>query len=179
MTRTTTTHRTHRRTWAALAAGVALAVAGCSASASAEGGDEPAAIATYAGAEVAFGESFTYGNGLVVEVRKPVTFTPSETADGVEGVDGTPVRLRVNVINGSSQDFVPDGIGVTLESGGEEAPQILDPGQRIELTGPQRTLTRGDVAAFDLAFVVADPDDLTVTLVPALAGYDPLVVTAP
>ena len=99
--------------------------------------------------------------------------------DVAEASDTTPVRLRVNVINGSSQDFVPDGIGVTLESGVEEAPQILDPGQRIELTGPQRTLTRGDVAAFDLAFVVADPDDLTVTLVPALAGYDPLVVTAP
>lgn len=177
MTRTTSVRR---RTWVALAAAVALAVtaAGCSSSANADGSDEPAEIATYAGATVAFGESYTYGNGLVVEVRKPALFAPSAQADGVTDGEGEPVRIRVNVINGSSAEFDPSTIGVTVESAGAVAAQVLDPAQRIELTGPARVLTRGDVVAFDLAFVVPDPEDVTVSLTPALAGYDPLVVSA-
>lgn len=169
-----------RRTWAAMAAAAAAValVAGCSATASADGSDEPAASATYEGGTVAYGESWTYANGLVLEVKKPVGFAPSAQADGVEGVEGDPVKLRVNVINGSSVDFDPSTIGVAVESAGVEATQVLDPISRIELTGPARPLTRGDVAAFDLAFVVADADDITVTLTPALSGYEPLVVSA-
>lgn len=172
------THSRRPRTIVVAVAAAALLAAGCTSTASAGGSDEPAEIATYAGTQTTFGKSYTYANGLVVEVKKPTTFVPSEFADGAEGVDGEPVKFRVNIINGTSGEFVPDTLGVSIVSGGQEAVQILDPGSRIELTGPARPMGRSDVVAFDLAFVVQDPDDITLTLSPSLGGYDALVFTA-
>lgn len=178
MTRSTSVRRSRRTAVVAAAAAAAvLLAAGCASTASAGGSKEPAQAATYAGTTTTFGESYTYANGLVVEVKKPVRFTPSEGADGIDGTEGEPVRVRVNLINGTSNEFVPDKVGVSIESAGVQATQIHDPGSRIELTGPSRSLGRSDVVAFDLAFVVADLDDLTLTLTPALAGYDPVVYT--
>ena len=177
MTRSTSVRRPRRSAVVAAAAAAVLLAAGCASTATAGGSDEPAQAATYAGTTTTFGQSFTYANGLVVEVRKPSAYTPSEGADGVGDADGEPVRVRVNVINGTSNDFVPDKLGVTVLSGGVEATQIHDPAAGVELTGPSRPLGRTDVVAFDLAFVVADPEDVTLTLTPALAGYDPVVYT--
>ncbi|MBO3095252.1 hypothetical protein [Cellulomonas dongxiuzhuiae] len=175
MTRSTATRR---RTIVVSAAAAALLVAaGCTSTASAGGSATPAEIATYAGTQTAFGQSFTYANGLVVEVKKPAAFAPSAYADGVEGSEGEPVRVRVNIINGTSGEFVPDTVGVVVVSGGEEAVQILDPGTGVDLTGPAQPLDRSGVVAFDLAFVVLDPQDVTLTLTPSLIGYDPLVFT--
>jgi len=168
-----------RRTLAVVAtaaAAVLLAAAGCTSSASAEG-TEDALPVTYAGARTSFGDSFTYANGLVVEVKRPVTYTPTSQAEGLEGLDGEPVRVRINLINGTSGEFTPNTLGVTIVSGGEEAVQVLDPGARIDLTGPARPLGRSGVAAFDLAFVVQDVDDVELTIIPALTGYEPLVLT--
>lgn len=179
MTRSTPARRSRTSLVVAAAATAALLAAGCTSTASAGGSTEPAEISTFAGAQTTYGQSFTYDNGLVVEVKKPVGFVPSEFADGVEGVEGDPVKIRVNIINGTSGEFVPDTVGVTLVSGGEQATQILDPGSNIELTGPTRPLGRADVVAFDLAFLVQDPEDVTVTLTPSLGGYDPVIFTAP
>lgn len=174
MTRTTPTRRRTALTAAVLAA--TLLAAGCTSTASAGGSEEPAEIATYAGAQVRFGESFTYANGLVIEVKKPVPFVPTESAEGLEGVEGDPVKVRINIINGSSVEYVPDTLGVTIVSAGQPAVQIIDPGSQIELTGPSAPLGRSGVVAFDLAFLVQDPQDITLSLVPSLGGYDPLVV---
>ncbi|GIG41357.1 hypothetical protein Cph01nite_31190 [Cellulomonas phragmiteti] len=161
----------------AAAAAALLAAAGCTSTASAGGSTEPAEIATYAGGQTSFGESFTYANGLVIEVKKPVPFVPTAQAEGLEAADGQPVKVRISIINGSSVEYVPDTLGVTIVSGGKQAEQIIDPGSRIELTGPSRALGRSGVVAFDLAFVVEDPEDLTLSLVPSLGGYDPMVLT--
>lgn len=180
MTSSSTARRSRRTTTVVLGAAVAaalLAAAGCSSSASAEGAVETEA-STYAGGHVAFGTSHTYGNGLVVEVKKPARYAPTDLAEGVDDAEGDVVRLRVNVINGSSQEFTPDTVGVHVESAGQPGAPVIDPGASIALTGPDRPLSRGGVVAFDLAFVVADADDVTVTLDPALAGYEPLVFTA-
>ena len=176
MTRSTTPRR--RTTLAVAMAVVALLAAGCTSTANAEGSDEPAQAATFAGGTTTFGQTFTYPNGLVIEVKKPVTYTPTETAEGLEGLEGEPVKVRINIINGSSVDYTPDKLGVTIESDGEQAVQIIDPGALIEATGPGQPLGRSGVVAFDLAFVVKDPADITLTLVPALGGYDALVLTS-
>lgn len=180
MIRSTTPRRSTRArsTLAAAVAVVALLAAGCTSTANAEGSDEPAQAATFAGGTTTFGQTFTYPNGLVIEAKKPVTFTPSEQAEGLEGLEGEPVKVRINIINGSSVDYTPDKLGVTIESAGEQAVQIIDPGAQIELTGPGAPLGRSGVVAFDLAFVVQDPTDITLTLVPALGGYEPLVLTS-
>ncbi|MCC2315035.1 hypothetical protein [Cellulomonas xiejunii] len=176
---TSSTPARRRTVVVAVAAAALLAAAACTSTASAGGSDKPAERTTYKGGETTFGQSFAYSNGLAVEVEKPSAFVPSASADGAEGVDGEPVKVRVYVVNGTSGEFVPNTLEVTVVSDGEEAAQILDPGSRVELTGPGHALGRADVVAFDLAFVVQDPDDVTLTLVPAIAGYEPLVFTAP
>jgi len=169
--------RRRRTIVVAVAAAALLAAAGCTSTASAGGSAEPAEVTTYAGGSTTFGESFAYDNGLVVEVEKPSAFVPSQSADGVEDVDGKPVKVRVYIVNGTSRDYVPNTLEVTVVSDGEDGAQILDPASRVELTGPGLALAPGDVTAFDLAFVVQDPADVTLTLNPAIAGYEPLTFT--
>lgn len=176
---TSTIPARRRRTVTAVTAAaltVLIAAAGCSASASAEN-NENADVVTYKGAQATFGESYTYADGLVVEVKKPSKFVPSEQAEGLEGVEGEAVKVRISIINGTDLEYVPNTLGVTLVSGGVEATQIIDPASRVELTGPNRPVNSAGVVVFDLAFVVQDTEDLTLTLTPALSGYEPLVYT--
>ncbi|UZN03544.1 hypothetical protein [Cellulomonas sp. S1-8] len=175
----TSSSPTRRRTFAVVAAAAAgvLLAAGCTSAASADNNATPDSV-VYEGGQTGFGQSFTYADGLIVEVKKPVEFTPTLQAEGLDGVEGDTVKVRISIINGTDEEFTPDTLGVTVTSDGQEAVQIIDPGSRIDLTGPAHPLDRSGVAAFDLAFVVADVDDVTLSLVPALLGYDPLVVTA-
>jgi len=152
-----------------------LVAAGCTSTASAEGGDE-SAVVTYPGAEVTFGTPFKYDDGLFLQVRQPARFTPTAQAEWDRQVEGVPVRIHFTVTNGTRGDFTPHTLDATVVSGGQEALPILDPGSQIGLTGPSTTLRTAGVANFDLAFLVQDHRDVTLTVVPALGGYDPLVL---
>ncbi|GIG41358.1 hypothetical protein [Cellulomonas phragmiteti] len=163
----------------ALAVGAAaalVAAAGCASAAGAEG-NEPTAVMTYEGAQTSFGKPFKYGNGLFLQIKEPVAFTPTSQAEGVDEVEGQPVRIRITVTNGTRGQYTAHTFSATVESGGVPATQIIDPGSQIDLTGPSTELGPANVVTFDLAYVVADPRDITMTVVPALGGYDPLVLT--
>ncbi len=157
-------------------AGLALALGACSSSASAEV-NEPTVQPTYEGAQITFGRPFEYGDGLFLQVKDPVRFTPSDQAEGAEGVEGEAVRIRFTITNGTRGAYSPHTLSATAVSGGVEATQIIDPAVQIAATGPSFELNRAGVVNFDLAFVVADPRDITLTVVPALGGYEPLVLT--
>ena len=160
-----------------VAVGAALLLAGCSGSASAQTG-APSAATVQEGGTVRFGTPFTYGDGLFVEARVPATFTPTAQAEGVEGLEGTPVRIRLKITNGTRAPFTPHTLDAGAVSGGQAAVQIEDPGSQIALTGPGLELRSAGTSTFDLGFVVADPSDITLTIVPAIGGYEPLVVTS-
>lgn len=169
--------RRHTAAVVSVAAAVALLVAaGCTSTASAQG-QEPAAATTLAGAQVTFGTPYEYGNGLFLQVKSPLTFAPTDQAEGVDEAAGQPVRIRFTITNGTRQEFTPHTLSATVVSGGQESTQIIDPGLQIDLTGPGATLRPAGVISFDLAFVVADTSDVTLTVVPALGGYEPLVLT--
>lgn len=161
---------------AVLVVAALLTGAGCAATASAEVG-EPAPQVTHPGGEISFGSAYEYADGLFLQVKDPVKFTPTAQAEWDREVDGVPVRIAVSVTNGTRDDFTPHALTAVVVSDGVEAEPILDPGLQIGLTGPSVRLRPAGVAKFELAFLVADPDDVTLTVVPALGGYDPIVVT--
>lgn len=165
------------RTAAALAVltATALLLGGCAGGANAQEGT-PGPATVQEGGTVRFGTPFIYDDGLFVEVRDPRTFTPSEAAE-VGAVEGVPVRIRVKITNGTRQPFIPHTLEASVVSGGQPAVQIEDPEIQMGLTGPGIELRSAGTASFELGFVVADPDDVTLTIVPDIGGYEPLVVT--
>ncbi|MFC8191767.1 hypothetical protein ACFUMH_08920 [Cellulomonas sp. NPDC057328] len=158
----------------AVAAVLALASA-CASTASAGESGTPTGTATQAGSTVRFGKPFEYADGLFLTVKAPQQFEPSGEAEGVE--EGVPVRVRVQVTNGTRQPYTPSTLSATAESGGVTATPVWDPAREIDTAGPYVTLDPGGTASFDLGFAVADPSDLRIELLPALGGYDALVVT--
>ena len=170
----TTTARAPRAALALLTV-AALLLGGCAGGASAQDG-EPGPAAVQEGGTVRFGTPFIYDDGLFVEVRDPQTFTPGLEAEP-SGVEGVPVRIRVKLTNGTRQPFTPDPLEASVLSRGQPAVQIEDPEIQMGLTGPGIELRSAGTASFELGFVVADPDDITLTIVPDIGGYEPLVVT--
>ena len=124
-----------------------------------------------------FGSPFTYDDGLYVETGVPTTFTPTSQAELGDEVEGTPVRIRLKITNGTRGRFTPHTLEASAVSGGQPALQIADPGSQMDLTGPGIELRTAGTSTFDLGFVVTDPSDITLTILPAIGGYEPLVVT--
>lgn len=162
---------------AAVGAGLValLALTGCASTAEADDAGTASAAATQTGSTVTFGRPFEYANGLFVTVKAPQEFEPSAEADGVDA--GVPVRVRVQVTNGTHEPYTPSTLSATAVSAGVEATPVWDAAREVDTAGPYVTLDPGGTVSFDLGFAVADPSDLQVSLVPALGGYDPLVVT--
>ncbi|QCB94878.1 hypothetical protein [Cellulomonas shaoxiangyii] len=159
------------------AALVALLASGCASTAGAADAAQTATAGpTHPGATVPFGRPFEYADGLFVSVKAPQEFEPSPEAEGLAG-GGVPVRLRVQVTNGTAEPYSPSTLSATAVSAGVEASPVWDVPLAIDTAGPYVTLDPAGTVAFDIAFAVADPSDLQITVLPALGGYDPLVVT--
>lgn len=121
-----------------------------------------------------FGVPFTYADGLVVEVAPPVPFTPSRNAAGGDG--NAAVLLEVTITNGTERTYRASTLEVVAASGGFEAAQVWDPDQAVELSGPTFAVPPGGAVQFRVGFTVQQPDDVRLTVVPALYGYEGLVV---
>ncbi len=158
----------------ALAAVLALASA-CASTATAGESETPTGTATQAGSTVSFGRPFEYADGLFVTVKAPQQFEPSGEAEGAEA--GVPIRVRVQVTNGTRHPYTPSTLSATAVSAGVPATPVSDAAREVDTAGPYVTLDPGGTVSFDLGFAVADPSDLRIELLPALGGYDALVVT--
>ncbi len=170
------------RTWVALGlvvvavvAGLALRSAltppGSSAAGSTAGRSAPDALPA---APTAFGVPFTYADGLTVEVGAPVPFTPSRTASGVDG--GPAALVEVTVTNGTDAAYRASTVELTATLDGAPAAPVWDPDQGVELSGPAFAVPPGGTVQFRVGFAVAQPERLQLTVVPALYGYEGLVV---
>ncbi|MFZ5850350.1 MAG: hypothetical protein ACOYY2_03010 [Actinomycetota bacterium] len=143
--------------------------------AAAESEPEPPAETTPAApAYAAFGQTYTWDDGLAVTVSPPAPFTPSETAAFTE----SPAYLafEVKVVNGTAEPYEPAVLYLTLQSGNTEASQVFDVGE-AGLAGPPATpLLPGREAVFKVGFGVADPADLVMQVAPGFE-YDPAIFT--
>ncbi|MFC8191766.1 hypothetical protein ACFUMH_08915 [Cellulomonas sp. NPDC057328] len=154
-----------------LAARSALAPTGSSAAGSAADRTVPDALPA---APTTYGVPFTYADGLTVEVGAPVPFTPSRTASG--GTGAAAALVEVTVTNGTDESYRASTVEATAAVDGAPAAPVWDPDQGVELSGPAFAVPPGGTVQFRVGFEAADPERLRLTLVPALYGYEALVI---
>lgn len=85
---------------------------------------------------LAFGGTFTYTDGLKVQVTRPVVFSPSNTAAGATPGD-TAVKFTIVIINGTGKTFDASTVIVNVKVGsqGSAAESIFDTGIDGDFTG--------------------------------------------
>lgn len=126
--------------------------------------DEPAVEEVVDDGVAAFGEAYTWSDGLSVTISAPESYSPSDYAAGV--VDGqSAVTLQITLVNGTGAAFDPVMTSVTAQSGNTEASQIFDSGQGME-GSPMTKILPGRETTYAVAFSVADPADLVVEFAP-------------
>lgn len=106
-----------------------------------------------------FGDTYTWPDGLAVTVSAPEVVEPSEYAAGT--VDGQEnLAFTITVSNGTSEDVESSMILLTVVSAGHEASEIID----TDWEYPTSTILPGKDLTWKVAYSVADPADLQVTV---------------
>lgn len=113
----------------ALLAGVVAGATACEPAAEGDAAeDSPAAMPSSAGpapgsGEHAFGDQFTFLNGLSITVSRPKSFTPSETA-----YPKAPraVAFEVVINNGTEWPYHLSDLSITTWVDGEQSPELID-----------------------------------------------------
>lgn len=170
---------------AAVAASVALLVTGCSGdepdgsasndagaasgSGSGAGGEAQEVSGNHVealdGSTLSFGEPIEYDDGLTVVVSEPTSFDPS--AKAVTGAEEH-VQFTVRLVNGSKKRISPADIFITVESGGGQGGDVIDPAQS-KSGPPAKAVKPGGKASWVQGFGVVDPEDVSVVV---QAGLD-------
>ena len=138
-----------------------------------ESGEDPAGASDNAAretADVAFGETYTYENGLAVSVSEPEAYMPSATS--VNGGEPDFVTFTVTVVNGSTGDIASSDVFVTVQSGGGEAGEVMDPDAGI-VGAPAEVVAPGGDRSWPLAFGVLSAGDVLVRVQPGI-DVDPV-----
>lgn len=123
-----------------------------------------------------FGETYTYEDGLSVTIGAPSEFQPGEWAAMMQEWPAY-VQFDVTVVNGTSENFDPNMIHMTMQSGNVEGEQVFD-GENGFNGPPTTTLLTGREAVFKVGFGVNDPADLVLEVSPDLGiEWAPFIVT--
>lgn len=145
----------------------------------ADTGGDPEAFANDPGAlpgVLAYGETYTYDDGLQITVTGPHAFTPSQTFEEF-GTDDAPhyVSFEVTVVNGTDAVHEPAGFYTTAQSANAEATETFDFDGGLE-GAPQTPLLPGREASFTIGYGVVDPADVVLQVQPGgVVGYAPLL----
>ena len=121
---------------------------------------------------LAFGDTFTWDDGVALTVSAPEPYTPSPFAVGATG--GENVVFTLTVTNNSAENLQPVPFP-TLRSGDQEASQIFDVGEDLEGNGddvgipPTAIVPPGGSVSWRVAWSVADPASLTMEASPSFA----------
>lgn len=106
-----------------------------------------------------FGDTYTWPDGLAVTISAPEVVEPSEAAAGT--VDGQEnLSFTITVTNGTGEDIESSMIMLTVVSGGHEASEIFD----TDWEYPTSTILPGKDLTWKVAYSVADPSDLQITV---------------
>lgn len=125
-----------------------------------------------ASAAVAFGQTFTYADGLAVTVDAPTTYDPSSYAAGNTNPYAHSVTVRVT--NNTGAAFDPTLLRVMMATGGAPASQIFDGESGMP---PQNQLQPGRSLTYEVAFsTTANSGEAQVDVVPSFS-HDHAVFT--
>jgi len=124
----------------------------------------------------AFGDTFTWENGVAVTVSEPVPFTPGEYAAGVDQT--TNIVFTVTLTNGSDKNLEPM-IYDRVSSGGVEASSIFDSGNPVGDIGgsPSTVVLPGQSITWLEAYSVADAGTITFQTSPSSFKYEDAIFT--
>jgi hypothetical protein len=122
---------------------------------------EPTDSGTPAQETLAFGQSYTWDDGVSVTVGKPKEFKPSETAAAEKA--NAYVRFTVTVVDKSDKPLDLGLTYITVQSSNKEAQEVFDSEHGLEST-PDTKLLKGRESEFDVGFGVVDPKDLVMEL---------------
>lgn len=120
--------------------------------------------------EIAFGETWTWDDGVSVTVSEPEAYTPGEYSFGGEGYDEH-VLFTVTVANESGAGIDLNLFTVSVQSGRTEGEQIFDSENGVD-GSPMTTLLDGRDVEFIVAFGIEDPDDIVMQLAPTFDHDD-------
>lgn len=108
-----------------------------------------------------FGDTYTWPDGVALTISAPQEFTPGEYAAGT--VEGQPaVAYDITINNGGDKDIESIIVYITGTSGGQEIKSIFDSENGIDV--PQATILPGQSLTWKVAYSVADPSDITMTV---------------
>jgi hypothetical protein len=123
---------------------------------------------------VAFGQAFTYSDGLSVTVGPPTPYQPSDTSAGAEGAAAV-VSFDVTIVNGTPKPYDPAGVYITMQSANTEATEVYDSENGLN-GSPSTTLLPGREAKYRVGYGVADPADLVMEVAPGFE-YEAAIFT--
>lgn len=123
-----------------------------------ETSEEPAEEST----EPAFGEAFTYDDGLTVTVSAPKPYKPSNSAAAGKG---EAVAFDITLVNNTGATFDPSLLSASLQSGNGQAEEIFDTAKGLN-GSPMTKLLDGREAKWIIGYTVQDPNDLVLEVSP-------------
>ena len=136
--------------------------------------DPSAGSSAPATSAVAFGQTFTYADGLAVTVDPPAPYEASSTAAGDENPHAFSVSVRIT--NNTGAAFDPALLNVAMSTGGTPATQIFDSANNMG-DRPQNQLQPGRSMTYEVAFsTTADSGEAQVDVVPSFS-HDHAVFT--
>jgi hypothetical protein len=140
-------------------------------SGSIDSGDSESADSDASTENNAFGDTFTYDDGIAVTVSAPEAYTPGEYSSGAD--QAASVVFTVTIENGTDANFEPMPYE-TATSGGVEASKVYD--SDIE-SSPTTVVPAGQTITYRIVFSVADADQIVFQMSPSF-DYDDVVFTS-
>ncbi|KPG80199.1 DUF4190 domain-containing protein [Frigoribacterium sp. RIT-PI-h] len=140
-------------------------------SGSIDSGDSGEADSDASAENNAFGDTFTYDDGIAVTVSAPEAYTPGEYSSGAD--QAASVVFTVTIENGTDANFEPMPYE-TATSGGVEASKVYD--SDIE-NSPTTVVPAGQTITYRVVFSVADADQIVFQMSPSF-DYDDVVFTS-
>lgn len=132
---------------------------------SAPGYVEPAPLAVKQ-----FGEAYRWENGLEVTPAKPVAFTPSRYAYGLQPGQRA-LKVVMTVRNGTGSAFKLGDLTTTGTFNGQKLSSVSDYEQGVEGTPYDTTVLPGKTATFAIGIpVTKEPGELQFEISPGMAG---------
>lgn len=122
-----------------------------------------------------FGDSYEWPDGLKVTVSQPEPFTPSEYAAGTtDGWDN--LAWTVTIENGTDENFDPIDIWINVASGGQEGSEVYDSDNGYG-DYPESTVLPGKSITWNVAYSIADPNDLQLSIEDTFGDYPEAIYT--
>lgn len=119
--------------------------------------------------KVAFGEVFTYEDGVSVSVSAPVAFVPSEWSSASTSPEDTQwYYFKIVLSNNSGADIDPYTIE-SVSSGGKESPSVFDMGnEEVGAIGdiPTTSVQPGQTVEWLVGYGLSDPASITFDIQP-------------